>query len=72
MQPHPDIHYISIIRLDKDHKGGDKYVPAFSQNMNNVPALFGKSSVYITPASHSLAPQDASIILAIIGRFQSK
>lgn len=71
-QPHPDIHYASIIRLDKDRDEGDRYVPAFSQNMNNIPALFGKSSVYITPASHSLVPQDASTILSIIGRFQDK
>jgi pimeloyl-ACP methyl ester carboxylesterase len=65
-QPHPDIHYASVIRLDKDREGGDKYVPGFSQNMNNVPALFGKSSVYITPASHSLLPQDAHTIVSII------
>ena len=68
-QPHPDIHYASIIRLDKDRENGDKYVPAFSQNMNNVPALFGRSSVLITPASHSLAPQDASTIVSIIAHW---
>ncbi len=68
-QPHPDIHYASIIRVDKDRDAGDDYVPAFSQNMNNVPALFGKSSVYVTPASHSLAPQDAITIVSIVARW---
>ena len=68
-QPHPDINYASVIRLDKDRENGDRYVPGFSQNMNNVPALFSKSSVYVTPASHSLAPRDASTIVSIIAQW---
>jgi len=68
-QPHPDIHYASIIRVDKDREAGDKYVPAFSQNMNNVPALMGRSSVYITPASHFLVPEDAITIVSILSRW---
>ena len=68
-QPHPDIHYASIIRLNNDGAAGDYYVPGFSQNMNNVPALQGKSSIYTTPTSHFLTRQDATTILSIIEKF---
>lgn len=67
-QPHPAIHYASVIRLNNDGATGDYYVPGFSQNMNNVPALQGKSSTYTTPTNHFLNQQDANTILAIIGR----
>lgn len=67
-QPHPDIHYASVIRLNNNGATGDYYVPGFSQNMNNVPALQGKSSTYTTPTNHFLNRQDANTILAIIGR----
>ena len=68
-QPHPDIHYASIIRLNNDGATGDYYVPGFSQNMNNVPALQGRSSTFTTPTSHFLVPQDADTILSIIEHF---
>ena len=68
-QPHPDIHYASIIRLSNNGATGDYYVPGFSQNMNNVPALQGKSSTYMTPSNHFLSRQDASTILSIIEHF---
>jgi pimeloyl-ACP methyl ester carboxylesterase len=69
-QPHPNIHYASIIRATNDGTFGDYYVPGFSQNMNNVPALQGRSSIYMTPASHFLARQDANTILSIIEHFE--
>ncbi len=68
-QPHPDIHYASIIRLNNDGASGDYYVPGFSQNMNNVQALQGRSSTYTTPTSHFLARPDANTILSIIGHW---
>ena len=68
-QPHPDILYASIIRLNNDGGTGDYYVPGFSQNMNNVPALQGQSSTYTTPTDHFLSRQDANTILSIIEHF---
>lgn len=68
-QPHPDIHYASIIRLNNNGASGDYYVPGFSQNMNNVPALQGKSSTFTTPTSHFLVRQDADTIISIIKNF---
>jgi triacylglycerol lipase len=69
-QPHPDIHYASIIRLNNDGATGDYYVPGFSQNMNNVPALQGRSSTFTTPTTHFLVRQDADTIITIIGKFE--
>lgn len=68
-QPHPAIHYSSIIRTDNNGAAGDYFVPGFSQDMNNVPALKGSSSTYITPTTHFLTPQDATTIISIIERF---
>lgn len=68
-QPHPDIHYASIIRLDNDGLTGDYYVPGFSQNMNNVPALQGRSSTFTTPTSHFLTRDDAATIISITRHF---
>lgn len=69
-QPHPDIFYASIIRLNNNGQTGDYYVPGFSQNMNNVPALQGRSSTFTTPSSHFLVRQDADTIISIIKHFK--
>jgi len=69
-QPHPEIRYASIIRLNNDGLTGDYYVPGYSQNMNNVPVLQGKSSTFTTPTSHFLVRQDANTILSIIKKFK--
>ncbi|MEN8213392.1 MAG: alpha/beta fold hydrolase [Pseudomonadota bacterium] len=61
-QPHPDISYTSVIRAYRD-----KIVPAMSQDMNQVPALQGKSAVYLTPGSHYLKPPDALLIVSLLG-----
>lgn len=68
-QPHPDIHYGSIIRLNNNGQTGDYFVPGFSQDMNNVPALQGRSSTFTAPTSHFLVRQDADTILSIIKNF---
>ncbi len=68
-QMHPKIHYASIIRLNNGGNSGDYYVPGFSQNMNNVPALQGQSSTFTAPTSHFLVRQDANTVLSIINHF---
>ncbi|MDT8281919.1 MAG: hypothetical protein RQ982_03800, partial [Gammaproteobacteria bacterium] len=68
-QPYPDIHYASIIRLDNNGYAGDYFVPGFSQDMNNVPVLQGRSSVVITPTAHFLVREDATTILTLIAHF---
>ncbi len=65
-QPHPDIKYVSVVRLDPVGFAGDELVPGYSQDMNNVPPLHGKSSVIITPAGHNLVAEDGVTLLQIL------
>jgi len=60
-QPHPSITYHSIVR-----QAGDELVPAFSQDLNQVPQLSGKSKIYLTPASHSLNAADGQLLVNIL------
>lgn len=66
MQKHPDIQYVSVIRLNPAGLVGDELVPGYSQDMNNVPSLTGSSSVIITPAGHTLVTQDGATLLQIL------
>jgi pimeloyl-ACP methyl ester carboxylesterase len=60
---HPDIQYISIVRGQTEAGWGDYIVPAYSQDMNNIPQLRGRSSVITVPMHHGLAAIDGSIIV---------
>jgi triacylglycerol lipase len=65
LQPHPDINYHSVIRYNPNQQI-DSIVPSFSQDMNQVPALAGKSTLWPTPASHALSPNDGFLIASIL------
>ncbi len=65
-QPHPDIDYFSIVRGVDALGWGDVIVPAYSQDMNNIPALRGRASLVTVAARHGLAPQDGSVIANLI------
>ncbi len=72
-QQHPDIKYVSVVRLDPVGFAGDELVPGYSQDMNNIPTIQGKSSVIITPAGHTLVTQDGATLLQILnGLYDSK
>ena len=62
-QPHPDIAYHAVVR-----QGGDALVPAFSQDLNQVPALRGRARVHLTPAGHGLNPADGDLIARILAK----
>jgi len=66
MQKHPDIKYVSVVRLNPVGFAGDELVPGYSQDMNNVPTIQGNSSVIVTPAGHTLVAQDGSTLLQIL------
>jgi triacylglycerol lipase len=66
VQPHPDIEYFSIVRGPSQAGWGDYIVPTYSQDMNNVPALQGRSSLVNVPVSHGLEPIDGSAILQLL------
>lgn len=63
-QPHPDVEYFSVVRADAGP--GDYIVPAYSQDMNNVPALHGRSSLVTIPVHHGLEPMDGAVIVNLL------
>jgi triacylglycerol lipase len=67
-QVHPDIKYFSIVRGPSAAGWGDYIVPTYSQDMNNVPALQGRSSLINVPVSHGLEPVDGSAIVEVLSQ----
>jgi len=65
-QAHPDIEYFSIVRGQTPAGWGDNVVPAYSQDMNNVPALQGRSARIVIPMAHGLEPVDGSVIVNLL------
>jgi len=59
-QPHPSALYVSIVRV------GDKWVPAYSQNMNDVPALRGLATTVTSAGTHSLQAADGPILASLL------
>jgi pimeloyl-ACP methyl ester carboxylesterase len=64
-QPHADINYYAIVRGSPDAPG-DSIVPAYSQDMNNVPALRGRVNTLFTLAGHGLNPQDGQLLANLL------
>lgn len=65
-QPHPDIRYVSIVRGVPYAPWGDPVVPGFSQDMNSVPALAGRSRVVTVPTGHFLEPRDGMALVDVL------
>ena len=65
-QAHPDIEYFSIVRGPSQAGWGDYIVPTYSQDMNNVLALQGRSTLVNVPVSHGLEPIDGSAIVQLL------
>ncbi len=65
-QAHPDIKYFSIVRGESPAGWGDYIVPTYSQDMNNVVALRGRSSLINVPVSHGLEPVDGATIVQLL------
>ncbi|TCK18962.1 PGAP1-like protein [Thiogranum longum] len=66
-QPYPDIHYYAIVHT-LPYESGDDIVPAYSQDMNNVPTLRGRVKTLYIPASHSLNPQDGILLATLLAQ----
>lgn len=64
-QPHADIRYVAIVR-GTPYAAGDSIVPAYSQDLNNVPALHGRVTTLFTPAGHGLNPADGQLLADIL------
>lgn len=71
-QPHPQgVRYISVIhRIRANQMKMDFFVPMASQNMNNIPALRGRSEVYPLFANHQLSQQDGLLLAWLLASFK--
>ena len=66
-QPHPSAAYAAIIHQPAG-VAGDGLVPAFSQDLNNVPALRGRVTTYPLNSGHALNPGDGQLLVRILGQ----
>jgi pimeloyl-ACP methyl ester carboxylesterase len=64
-QPHPNIGYYAVVR-QTPYALGDEVVPAYSQDLNNVPSLRGRAHVLYTPSGHTLNPRDGILLAGIL------
>jgi pimeloyl-ACP methyl ester carboxylesterase len=70
-QPHPKLRYISIIHTPSFKRmAADILVPAVSQNMNYIPALYKRSAVVTIRSGHSLSKRDGLMLAKILGTFK--
>ena len=65
-QKHPDLQYFSVVRGEAAILSGDYIVPGYSQDMNNVPALRGKSTRIAVGTQHGLEMIDGSVIVNVL------
>lgn len=65
-QKHPDLQYYSIVRGEVAIMSGDYIVPGYSQDMNNVPALSGRSTRIAVGTQHGLEMIDGSVIVNLL------
>ncbi|MBF0444254.1 MAG: alpha/beta fold hydrolase [Magnetococcales bacterium] len=70
--PHPDIKYISVVRVGSYMIWGDNIVPTISQDMNNVQQLRGKSTVYTSGTGHFLVAADGFLLSEILKHISAK
>lgn len=67
-QPHPVARYISVVRRDDGAFpfDNDMVVEAWSQDMNRVPVLQGRSELVLTTGDHSLNPGDGTLLVNLL------
>ncbi|NNG12185.1 MAG: hypothetical protein HKM88_02940, partial [Halobacteria archaeon] len=61
------IRYFSIVRGKDAVMSGDYVVSGYSQDMNNVPVLHGKSARILIPRQHGLDVLDGNVIASLLG-----
>lgn len=66
VQEHPQSRYYSIVREETDDAIQDFVVPSWSQDMNEVYALRGRSKTYTLNSMHSLTRKDGDILKSIL------
>lgn len=68
-QPHPVLRYVSIVRDNEPRPDRfDFAVPRYSQNMNNVFALYGRSEVIPVQGDHFTSVKDGYVLGKLLAR----
>ncbi len=65
-QEHPQARYYSIVRKETDDAMQDFIVPSWSQDMNEVYALRGRSITYKLKSMHGLSAKDGELLTSIL------
>lgn len=66
VQSHPPIKYFAIVRGIGAVLLGDHLISPFSQDLNNVPAIQRRATIYTVPADHGLSPADGWALITIL------
>ena len=64
-QEHPKIAYVAVVR-EGPFWIGDELVPAWSQDLGNVPSLKGRVEVVRSLSSHGLTPADGRLLAELL------
>lgn len=68
-QEHPKARYVSVVRHGEGGMlGGDNAVPVWSQDMNRVAALRGRSELVTLATGHGLVPEDGHVLVRLLAR----
>ena len=70
-QSHPEARYVSVVRSSNLPLFGDMVVPAESQDMNHVYALYGRAVRLESGGSHGLDQEDGELLMHILRRLQT-
>jgi len=71
-QEHPDIEYVSIIRVGTLYMPGDRIVPPFSQDMRLLRPIGKSSLAYRSAQGHLLSPQDGQVIANLLNQLNDR
>jgi len=65
---HPDIVYVAVVRGTAFGMPGDQVVPAASQDLRRVHALYGRASIRVVAGDHQLSRQDGLLLSELVSR----
>ncbi|MGA7980956.1 MAG: alpha/beta fold hydrolase [Chromatiaceae bacterium] len=65
---HPDIVYVAVVRGAAYGMPGDQVVPAPSQDLRRVPALYGRATIRVVAGEHQLSRQDGLLLSELVSK----
>ncbi len=71
-QPHPNIHYVSIVRRQPPAHSREALVPYWSQDLNRVSSLQGHATSISTFAPHRITQQDGYLLGVLLNQMVTR